>query len=168
MMQKIFFSADHHFGHENILKYCNRPFSSVEEMDEVFISNWNKVIKDSYTVYYLGDFTMGGYKRFVEYYSRLNGNILFVCGNHDNWFKYLQKDKALPPIVELYVEKELFVLSHYPMREWKNSYHNSIHLHGHCHGNITEELKNSFDVGVDCWNYFPVSIEEILEKQQHE
>ena len=78
----IFFTSDHHFYHTNIIKYCNRPFQSVEEMNEEMVKRWNSVVNPGDTVYYLGDFSLA--KRPVEVFvPRLNGEKHFIMGNHD-------------------------------------------------------------------------------------
>ena len=84
------FTADTHFGHANIIKYCNRPFKDTVEMNEAIISNWNKVVKAEDLVFHLGDFCWGRNEwDFDIYFKRLNGLIVFVKGNHDrNTWKY--------------------------------------------------------------------------------
>ena len=84
----IFFTSDTHFGHENIIKYCNRPFSSAKEMDECLINNWNGVVSDSDTVYILGDFLKNGDCQIInDYLKRLNGEKYLILGNHDEYIK---------------------------------------------------------------------------------
>ena len=75
------FTADTHFGHANVIRYCERPFASVQEMDDVLIENWNYIIKPKDTVYHLGDFTLAGKEKANDYFSRLNGKIL----NNSRW-----------------------------------------------------------------------------------
>ena len=160
------FSSDHHLGHRNILKYTNRPFSSVEEMDDILILRWNEVVKKDDTVYHLGDFCMGDE---WNYLSRLNGNILFIKGSHDSWmnkkdYPYLREitvDNYMDEVNSEY--KKLIVLCHYSLRSWNKSHYASWHLFGHHHGNL-EPYGLSFDVGVDCWDFYPVSFEQVREK----
>jgi len=78
----IFFTSDTHFGHKNILKYCNRPFVNVEEMDEVMIERWNGRIGKNDSVYHLGDFSFSSNPK--TYFERLNGKKILIIGNHDN------------------------------------------------------------------------------------
>ena len=80
----IWVTSDTHFNHANIIKYCNRPFSSVEEMNEPIIANWNKVVSQGDTVYHLGDFALGNKSLIPDFLERLNGHISFIMGNHDN------------------------------------------------------------------------------------
>lgn len=93
----LFFTSDTHFGHKNIIEYCNRPFSSVGEMDEEIIRRWNNVVEPSDVVYHLGDFTLGGERQAREYFCQLNGRI-FVLGNpwhHDH--RWLEPVNQLDP-----------------------------------------------------------------------
>ena len=176
----IWFSSDLHWNHKNIIEYCNRPFSSVEEMNTTLIGNWNKRISPKDQVYFLGDLGLGGHKEISSYLEQLNGRIYLQEGNHDKkWFSQgfeHGRISTLPPLYNLNINKQLFVLCHYPLLTWLKSYYGSINLHGHCHGNIgrinesedriipiDQKRGNRIDVGVDCWNYFPVSLEEILE-----
>lgn len=172
----IWFTADTHFGHANIIQYCNRPFSSVGEMDEKLIENWNCVVNPDDTIYHLGDFTLAGKKIAREYLRHLNGRIFVVPGSHDN--KWLGKGECLshsghpvtilPPLYTLKVpvsntgQSQLIVFCHYSMRVWDRSHYGSWHLYGHSHGNLPS-LKNSLDVGVDCWDYQPVSVDIIFQ-----
>ena len=80
---KIFVISDPHFNHSNIIPYSNRPFSSVKEMDETIIANWNKTVGPNDTVFCLGDFCFGT-KDNIPYYARqLNGRKILIKGNHD-------------------------------------------------------------------------------------
>ena len=80
---KIWFTSDTHFGHKNIIKFSERPFSDVEEMDEVMIRRWNEVVGKDDTVYHLGDFAFLSTGKLRQLISRLNGKICLVNGNHD-------------------------------------------------------------------------------------
>mgnify|MGYP006935470701 CR=1 FL=1 len=162
----IFFTSDHHFNHINILSHCQRPFSSVQEMDEEMISRWNSVVKEKDEVYYLGDFTLGNWATAWSYIKRLKGKIKFIEGNHDwRWFSKLSNEQKLLPIHELKYNHNTFVLCHYPLRGWNKSFRGSYHLFGHEHGNMLPYGK-SFDIGVDCWDFYPVSIEQVIDKMK--
>ncbi len=131
---KIFFTSDTHFGHANIIKYCNRPFESVNQMDEVLINNWNSVVRPDDEVYHLGDFSFADPKKYVY---RLNGKIHLIKGNHD----YRRKDRLFLEAGIVWV-KDLFelkkvdpniVLCHYAMRVWPKSHYGAWQLYGHSH-----------------------------------
>ncbi len=162
----IFLTADLHFFHSNVIKYCNRPFITIEEMNETIIKNWNYKVKADDEVYLLGDVAFCGDNKAKELLDRLNGRIYLIEGNHDRgklktitrfeWRKYYH---------ELKVDGTTFVLFHYPIEFWNKRHRGSIHLHGHSHGGLGKNLKTKrIDVGIDCWNYFPVSLEEIKEE----
>jgi calcineurin-like phosphoesterase family protein len=153
----IFFTSDTHLGHTNIIRYCNRPFASIEEMDETIINNWNNVVDDNDTVYHLGDFSFGNP---YHYKKRLKGRIELIAGNHD--FKY-ECRKIFDRVYELHtikIENKTIVLCHFAMRVWPKSHFNAWHLYGHSHG-MLEPFGKSFDVGVDGNNFTPVSFETI-------
>lgn len=162
----IYFSSDHHFQHAKVIEYCKRPYSTQMEMDSDMIEKWNSVIKDKDEVYYLGDLTLGNWGTARSYLKQLKGRIKFIEGNHDKrWFSSLESSQKLPPIYELNYMNKTIVLSHYSMRSWNKSFHGSYHLFGHSHGELPPYGK-SFDVGVDCWNFYPVSIEQVFEKME--
>lgn len=160
-----FFTADTHFGHNNIIKYCNRPFSSVEEHNEVLINNWNSVVKPEDFVYHLGDFCFKD-NDFDKYFNQLNGQIIFVEGNHDKvarkhrdkFFEYWRQYK------EVKINEQRITLCHYALRVWNKSHWGSWHLYGHSHGSLPDDPHaRSFDVGVDCHNYYPISFDRVKE-----
>lgn len=80
--QRIFFTSDLHFGHQNILKFCNRPWKTTEEMDEALIKRWNSVVGKDDIVFNLGDFAFAPDRRWKEVLSRLNGHHYLILGNH--------------------------------------------------------------------------------------
>jgi len=168
----LFFTSDSHFGHKNILRYCNRPFSSVKEMDEELILRWNESVSKNDTVYHLGDFTLGNHNMARQYLRRLNGRVFLQQGSHDKWFdRYLGDERILtiPPLysVELPIQKgkhkQIVVLCHYALRTWDKSHYASWHLFGHSHGKLKPHGL-SFDVGVDSHNFYPWSLDEVVQK----
>jgi calcineurin-like phosphoesterase family protein len=156
----IWFTSDHHFGHERIIELAKRPFASVEGMDEHMIARWNDRVKPGDTVYHVGDFAFTDHD---PYLRRLNGQKFLVPGNHDHsnrvkkaagWVKAEKiMDVTLP-------DGTMVILCHYAMRVWSRSHYGAIHLYGHSHGNLPGDSQ-SCDVGVDCWGFAPVSIDEI-------
>ena len=83
----IFFTADLHLGHENVIQFCKRPFATTDEMDEALIGNWNSTVKAKDEVYILGDLTMRPAAEAHSYLTRLNGRKYFIRGNHDRFLK---------------------------------------------------------------------------------
>lgn len=168
----IFFTSDTHFGHHNIIKYTGRPFTSVYEMDEALIKNWNSVVGKNDTVYHIGDFSFRGPAATDSIISRLHGNIFLVPGNHDRNFYKHGKIRVLPELSEVYINdsdahrgQQRIVLCHYALRVWNKRHHGAWHLYGHSHGSLLDDpASRSFDVGVDCWNYTPVSYTQVKEK----
>lgn len=160
----IFFTSDTHFGHDRIIELAKRPFKCSEEMDEKLIENWNGVVKPSDTIYHLGDFGCGE-KATAEYlksiHDRLNGNITYIKGNHDK----PKRLSLLPPFqgtLEVKIGKKLFVLGHFPQLTWTDATHGSYHVFGHVH-QLMKGIGKSIYIGVEAWNYTPVSVEQVNE-----
>jgi calcineurin-like phosphoesterase family protein len=155
----IWFTADTHFSHANIIKHCDRPFGNAEEMDKLIIDNFNSVIKKDDWVFYLGDFS---FKDAPPFLSRLNGIPHLIRGNHDvknpTGFKWVKDTFMLKVSPEIKI-----FMSHYGHRIWPNSHHGAIHLYGHSHGKLPEQGR-SFDVGVDTNNFMPYSLYDVLRK----
>lgn len=164
------FTSDHHFGHENIIKLCGRPFRSVDEMTESMIASWNSVVKTGDAVWHLGDLFSFKPREVdldaaVKIIYRLNGYIYLVPGNHDvqPWLKSLSLDEC-SKYVDWQSGAAKLVLCHYPIESWNGKYHGRIHLHGHSHGKLKTIIPRRYDVGVDCNNFTPVSLETILSR----
>ena len=164
----IYFTSDQHFGHENIIKYCNRPFSSVEEMDEEMIKRWNSVVKDSSDiVYHLGDFCLKDDAK--PYISRLNGRIRFVCPNNHHDKRWLHKKPDMPnveylsPLEFVEIGDVCIALCHYPIAVWERSHYGAWHLHGHVHRTGFHVPGFTMNVGVDFQGFYPVSFEGIRD-----
>lgn len=173
-----FFTSDTHWGHTNIIKYCKRPFASCKEMDACLIENWNSVVTPQDSVWHLGDFCFGEVYQAKEYIEQLNGHINFVWGNHDRAMWLLQRELQRFPdnniskkisfegdIAGDKIGEHSVVLCHYAMRVWNKSHYNAWQLYGHSHGTLAEDPKLlSFDIGVDCWNFMPISADMVAEK----
>ena len=156
----IWFTADTHFFHANILGFCHRPWDTVEEMDTALITNWNELVDDDDIIYHLGDFVMGDARLARKYFSQLKGNIRVVPGSHDKkWIKsaYHTYSKSgyevfiLPPLCTITSKidgkPQPIVLCHYAMKVWDRSHYNSYQLYGHSHGRLPGVGKQ-YDVGV--------------------
>ena len=169
----IFFTADLHFNHTNIIKHCNRPFSCVKEMNETLIKNYNSVVKPCDTTYILGDFAMkGDYENLVFLMNRLNGKKEFITGNHDREKYFLQMVnegiiKSSNQVVGASINGQYIWMSHYAHRIWDRSHRGSWMVYGHSHGTLPP-TGLSWDVGVDNNNYFPISFEQLSVIMQNQ
>lgn len=180
----IFFTSDLHFGHNNILKFCNRPFASTEEMDEALIQNWNSVVKPNDWVFNLGDFAFAPNWRWYELLGRLNGKHVLILGNHEitRWpgDKTMELFYRVEQQMILKIDGRTVLLNHYPFLCYGGTYRSEggavWQLHGHVHsspydtdrrGKDTERLclrfPYQYDVGVDNNNFTPVSWEQVKE-----
>lgn len=157
----VWFTSDTHFGHANIIfKYCNRPFASVEEHDAALIANWNARVRPNDIVYHLGDFAFTCTKEHAAAcMMRLNGRKFFIRGNHDELLDHcLPLGSWIKDYLEVGVNGQKIVLFHYGLRTWHHDLRGTWHLYGHSHTGL-EPLGKSCDVGVDAWNYAPVSFD---------
>jgi calcineurin-like phosphoesterase family protein len=179
---KIYFTSDLHFGHEAILKYCNRPFANVEEMNRKLIENWNNKVPEDGIVFNLGDFAWGGYPFWKSIREQLNGKIILIKGNHDE--KNLTKTGAQELFefvtyqMKIQIEGRKIYLNHYPFLCYAGTYRDAKGLEyqafGHVHsgprakGIDIERLSmlfpTQYDVGVDNNNYEPISWSEFNDK----
>ena len=168
-----YFTSDLHFGHANIIKYCNRPFQSADGMDEALISNWNSVVQQDDTIYILGDVFFCNEQRAKQIMSRLNGRKHLILGNHDRMIRKAKPmqdmfDQIHPDLFETSMDGIHVVMCHYPMLTWNRAHRGSFMLHGHCHNTIPFDGKfRRLDVGVDAHGYTPISwaaVKRALEK----
>jgi len=173
---KIFFTSDPHYGHANIIKYCNRPFSSVEEMNEVMISKWNSVVGSEDTVYLLGDFSMGP-KDNVFIRRRLKGKVILIKGNHDRKDSLLREAgfDEIHRKLEIDINGYKLFLAHIPMHfdSGERWYPEELRvvapvnfdyfLCGHVHDKWKRK-GNTINVGVDVSNFLPLTLEQLLTR----
>ena len=171
--KQIWFTSDTHFGHKNIIRFAERPFQDVEEMDAMLIKNWNEVVDYQDDVYHLGDFSLTDPARTGQIIDQLNGNIHLIKGNHEKSVlkKASIKDKFcwVKDYYELKVDdddarggQQLIVLLHYAMRVWNKSHHGSWQLYGHSHGSLDDDYHSlNFDRGVDSHSYYPISYNDV-------
>jgi calcineurin-like phosphoesterase family protein len=156
----IYFVSDTHFSHLNIIKYCNRPFNDTSHMNEILIKNWNGRVTPEDTVYHLGDFGWGGVDKLLPIFKRLNGKTkILIRGNHDQDAVKLPWN-SIHDTLEVKGLNTTYQLCHYPMRSWNKSFHGAKGLHGHTHGTLSPHGW-SCDVGVDCWDFAPVSTQQL-------
>jgi calcineurin-like phosphoesterase family protein len=184
-MANVWFTADLHLGHGNIIKYCHRPFLSkaereraaedprgkwrvsdrtIQRHDDALLDAINAVVQPRDTLWVLGDFCWGDLETAREYMGRIRcPNVNLVWGNHD--------DRSVRPlfgkVIEqgmINVEGQQIWLNHYPMRSWDKRFHGSWHVYAHVHGRLVREDEEkpwllAKDVGVDACDYHPVSFE---------
>lgn len=113
---KIFVISDSHFGHANIIKYCNRPFKTTEEMDAIMIKNWNETVSNKDVVIHLGDFALGTKERCAEIVSKLNGKKILILGNHDNWSEQFYRDCGFHTVSRFPILYDgFYLMSHAPL-----------------------------------------------------
>jgi calcineurin-like phosphoesterase family protein len=173
----MLFTADQHWGHANIVEYCDRPFDNVDQMDEELVEQWNGVVRRDRgdIVYHLGDFTLGGPKMANQYFGLLNGTVRMVSTkfHHDKrWLcqmGYRTRSDWVVKVMDAVVllSSPLTVLSHTPMARWYRQHYGAWHLHAHCHGRYQGEGL-MLDVGVDSAHkllgaYRPFSLDEVRQ-----
>ena len=183
MSGEVYVISDTHFGHENILKFCHRPFKDVEEMNSELIRRWNEKVDPDDTIFHLGDFAFGGSDIWNNTLKQLNGHKILIIGNHDikNLREgYMQYFDYVGPQLLLNIEGRSVYLNHYPFLcyggSWRSPKNAVYQLFGHVHsgptssGLDTERLvslfKYQYDVGVDNNNFTPISWNEVKNKIQ--
>ena len=179
---RYWFSADYHLGHKNIIKYCNRPFKSLEHMNETIIRNHNARVKPDDVLIHVGDFCFNNTSSergegirisTQEWESKLNGKIIHIKGNHD-------KNNGTKTIIQGML---IQFMRHYVWCVHKPQHYNKkydINFVGHIHNNWEFKLKDDYifdkdnkimilesdliNVGVDVNRFMPVSFEELIKK----
>ena len=171
---KVWFTSDLHFWHKNICKYCNRPFETMEEMNQALIDNWNSVVKEDDTVFVLGDMGFCGYDNLYPLMFRLNDKKYLAQGDIDsdkivfrlyeaNIIEGYYKMHEVTIIGDEECPDQQLTLCHFPMIDWPNKERGAWMVHGHQH-QLPETPSCSvmhWDVGVDKNNLKPVSFEQL-------
>lgn len=144
-----------------------KNFASIEQHNETLIERWNARVQPGDRVYHLGDFALGQASAAAEIGRRLNGQIYLIRGNHEAVAEHrLCRERFVwvKDYHSLRVGEQKIYLCHYAFRTWNCMHHGSWMLHGHSHGSLPELDHRSFDVGVDCWYFAPVSFEQVAAK----
>ncbi len=165
---RVWFTSDLHFGHQNIIQYCDRPWSTAEQMDAALIENWNARVGPDDVVYVLGDMFWCDARRAIEILRRLHGVKRIVLGNHDQLVRKddsVRKlfDAILPDLHEESIDGTHVVMCHYPLLSWNRAFRGGYMLHGHSHNTIPfrAESGRRLDIGVDAQGYAPISWNEV-------
>jgi calcineurin-like phosphoesterase family protein len=185
----VWFTADLHMGHGNIIKYCNRPFLTAAEQEEVrrdrrgsyrlpdetvrrhdeaLLEAINSRVAETDVLWVLGDFCWGQLHEATDYRNRIRcRNVHMVWGNHDHRSIRPLFGEAWEQGMVRVAGQEIW-LNHYPMRSWNKSFHSSWHFYGHVHGRLmAEDQANprllTRDVGVDACGYRPWSFDELRD-----
>jgi calcineurin-like phosphoesterase family protein len=165
--KKLYVISDCHFYHKNIIKYCNRPFSTVDEMNKTIFDNWNNIVDDDDIVLNLGDFVIGipsknEVSQFLD--NSLKGKILYLIGNHDRFTEEMFGDRLIKDKVFYFKYNNFtFACSHYPPNKELFEDADFI-LYGHVHNNVTDSIDNTYNCCVEVNDYKPIFIEDIIEK----
>jgi calcineurin-like phosphoesterase family protein len=175
----IFFTADLHFGHENIIKYNARPFRTIGEMDSRLIGNWNERINEDDIVYILGDLFFGNRAEPEEYLARLNGRKYLTPGNHEkSWIKHIDLSNYFEDVILMmeiqHSKQNILTLCHYPMMCWKDDRDGTGYMiHGHLHNRTDAEYfplirsnPNILNAGIDVNDFRPVTFDELVKNNQ--
>ena len=175
---KLFFTSDPHYGHENILKYCHRPFSSIEEHDEELIRLWNETVPEDGIVFILGDIGFCSETYLKTILNRLNGKIYWIIGNHD-WRRItpgiMNRFECITQQMVITVDNKLVYLNHFPFLCYPDSDRHPVYqFFGHVHSGplsgssdisrLVHLNKRQYDVGVDNNEYKPISFQDIMKK----
>lgn len=182
-MSTIWFTADTHFGHGNVIKHCNRPFSSAEEMDESMIEKWNAVVGKNDVVYHLGDVGLGSDTHTLECVSRLRGHKRLISGNHDSvhprhrksagrqrtWMQYFE---SVSPFEQIKIGRHEVMLSHFPyggdhtegdrFNQYRLRDEGLFLLCGHVHTAWLMKDRQ-LNVGVDMNDFEPAPLDAVAE-----
>lgn len=158
MAKEVFLISDTHFGHANVIKYSERPFVSVEEMDEALVDLWNSMVGPKDKVYHLGDVAMG--KPHIATMGRLNGDKVLIKGNHDihplkfytPWFRDIRGSHKL----------DNYIITHIPVHPMSKERF-SGNIHGHLHEKVINDMWYQ-SVSVEQINYTPIAFEELIKR----
>ena len=171
----IFYTSDLHFGHANAIKFDDRPFADVEEMNKAMIHNWNSRVGKNDTVYILGDFSFR-LKDPEPILARLKGHKRLILGNHDQVIMGSEKLQSYFDDIQKmdYVSDrdKLIVMCHYPIAEWNKKNRGAYHFYGHIHKSSPEVYRfmtsqgRAYNAGCMLNNYMPCTADEVIRNNE--
>ena len=157
---KIFVTADTHFNHENIIKYCNRPYENVQDMNEDIIKKWNEVVGKDDIVYHLGDYGFGSKEELQKIFNRLNGKKYLIMGNHDlRVGKRYYLDLGFIEVYKKKCEFDKYIFTHRAIEVDPDK----VNIYGHIHDKPIDpkfDDNNHMCVSLDKTNFKPVLLME--------
>lgn len=154
----LYITSDQHFNHRRIIEYAERPFKTVEEMNEVMIENWNKKVGKNDVVLHLGDFALGKKTELMAVKDRLNGHIMLINGSHDRDILKIKEEKFM--IIEGNLKMGHIIFSHEPLA-LKVIPTGFTNVHGHIHN---KDSYHGLNVSVEKTDYTPLSLDELKER----
>jgi calcineurin-like phosphoesterase family protein len=178
----IWFTSDLHFGHVGVIRYCDRPFATVEKMNEMLVRRWNERVQEHDTIYVLGDMALCPFRDFKPIGERLRGRKILVKGNHDSYSEGQYRSLGFDVYgeIKLRLAGQVCRLSHFPyalpwykrpfafkselrfMDKRPPRIKGEVLLHGHTHTKYRlAEDDDRIHVGVDAWDFYPASLREI-------
>ena len=159
----LFIVADEHYGHDGIIRHCDRPFANIEENDETILTNHNEIVTPQDYTIHVGDFCWYRKAEALALVKRLNGTHIFIKGSHDAWLQTSAKyqwRKNIKFMFEGKLRSQFIVAAHDAMRTWHRSHYGAWQVHGHSHGR-RPPIGLQRDVGVDCNGFYPVSVVQL-------
>ncbi len=164
-MARTLFTADLHAFHHGIIAAAGRPFADVGDMNQALAAGWNGVVGKHDTVHVIGDFAhkAADPKKLRAFFDSLNGEKSLVIGNHDNADVCALPWRSVSQVAETTADGQRLFLSHYAHRTWPGQRRGVWQLFGHSHGRLSGSSLST-DVGVDCWGYSPVSVQQIAQR----
>lgn len=171
-----YITSDTHFNHSNIIKYCNRPFHDIYEMNQAIIDRWNSIVNDNDIVYHLGDFAFIrkdnlelSYaqqlrQQIREFVDRLNGKIILIKGNHDTLSNFQAEECGFFEYYQKPVYVGDYILTHVPQEDVPSDL---INVHGHIHNTYLEQFQKPwyYNVSCDLHDFKPIRLDELQNMQ---
>ena len=172
----IFYTSDLHFGHENVIRFDNRPFRSVSEMDYTLIHLWNSRVQPDDTVYIVGDFAYRNTRPAEWYLQQLQGKTQLLYGNHDQALldnsaavSYFESIEKMCHVTD---GKNQICLCHFPICEWNGYRKGHLHIYGHIHNRKDDTFQimcdrtGALNAGCMLNHYMPVTLAELIKNNQ--
>lgn len=166
--KNIWFISDTHFGHNNIIKFSNRPYLDIDTMNEMLIKSFNDHVSPNDISIWVGDVSFKGVEESKRIIRRMNGYKILVVGNHD-----FERKKGIKPLAmdevhivyNLQMSESKVAFTHYPMDNLPEGW---VDVHGHVHigGHHADEVESTTHINVNCefWDYKPIPLEVIYDK----
>ncbi len=174
----VYYTSDLHLGHKNVIRHCDRPYASADEMDEALIRSWNAKVHANDTVYIVGDFLFRAKRPAEEYFAALKGKKHLIVGNHDrSWMNKVDLGawfESVAPMLFVNDHGRAATLCHYPMLTWPGMSKGGYMIYGHIHNNTDADYwpyiashDQMLNAGVDVNAFSPVSLDEMIVNNRH-